>query len=163
MSLPNFTYVLGNHELRFLNAWREGLIPNTKPYDLETVWQMSDQFENYMNFIASKSLYTELPEAIVVHAGLRPKIPLNQQTPKDLTEIREIEPDGRAWYEYYHDQKRIVFGHWVRREPLIRENVIGLDTGCVYGGKLSAYVLPEGYIVSIPARKTYKIRSKPWA
>jgi hypothetical protein len=163
MSLSNFTYILGNHELRFLNSWREGLIPNTKSYDLETVWQMSDRFENYMNFIASKFLYAELPEAIVVHAGLRPNIPLHEQTPRDLTEIRELETDGRPWYEHYQGKKPVVFGHWVRREPLMRENVIGLDTGCVYGGKLSAYVLPEARIVTISARKSYKIRSKPWA
>jgi hypothetical protein len=116
-----------------------------------------------MNFIASKFLYAELPEAIVVHAGLRPNIPLNEQNPRDLTEIREVETDGRPWYEHYQDKKPVVFGHWVRREPLIRENVIGLDTGCVYGGKLSAYILPEARIATTSARKTYKIRSKSWA
>jgi serine/threonine protein phosphatase 1 len=162
MSLPNFTYILGNHELRFLDAWRQGHIPNTKPNDLNIVWQMSDHFETYMKFIDSKPLYLELPEAIVVHAGLRPGVPLLQQNSKDLTEIREVNGD-RPWYEYYEESKPVVFGHWVRREPLVRDNAIGLDTGCVYGGKLSAYILPDQKIVNIPARKTYYLRSKSWA
>jgi hypothetical protein len=163
MSFPNLTYILGNHELRFLNCWKEGRIPNAKVYDLETVWQMSNRFETYMKFIAERPFFIELAKVIVVHAGLRPGIPIEGQSPQDLTEIREVQPDGRPWYEFYHGTKPVVFGHWVRREPLIRENAIGLDTGCVYGGRLSAYVLPEDRVISVPARNVYRIRSKPWA
>lgn len=162
MQLPNFTYILGNHEMRFLNAWKQGRIPNGKPYDMQTVWQMSDHFDLYMKYISKQPLYLELPEVLVSHAGIRPGLPLEKQSAEDLTEIRQID-SGIPWYENYHKNKLIAFGHWVRREPLIRDNAIGLDTGCVYGGKLSALVLPERKIISVAAKKTYSIRSKPWA
>ena len=163
MRLPNFTYILGNHEIRFLNAWKQGRIPIGKPYDMQTVWQMRDGFDRYMNYISRQSLYLDLPEVLVIHAGLRPNISLEKQKVEDLTEIRQLNAQGLPWYDAYSDPKLIVFGHWVRREPLIRPNAIGLDTGCVYGGRLSALILPEQKIISVPAKKAYTIRSKPWA
>jgi hypothetical protein len=163
MQLPNFTYILGNHELRFLNAWKQGRIPSGKPYDMQTVWQMSDGFDRYMKYISRQSLYLDMVEALVIHAGLRPGISLEKQSVEDLTEIRLLSAQGLPWYEAYHDSKLIVFGHWVRREPLIRPNAVGLDTGCVYGGKLSALILPSREVISVPAKKAYSIRSKPWA
>jgi len=163
MELPNFTYILGNHEIRFLNAWKQGRIPNGKPYDMKTVWQMSDTFDRYMKYISQQSLYLDLPEVLVMHAGLRPGISLAKQSVEDLTEIRQLSTQGLPWYEAYQEPKLIVFGHWVRREPLIRPNAVCLDTGCVYGGKLSAFLLPEKKILSVPAKKAYSIRTKPWA
>jgi hypothetical protein len=49
-----------------------------------------------------------------------------------------------------------VFGHWARPEPVVRPNAIGLDTGCVYGGELTAVILPERRLVSVPARRVYQ-------
>ncbi len=155
MSLPNLSCVVGNHELRFLSCWRKGHLPNIKPYDLSTVREMGDKYETYMNYISKWPFYLDLKEILVVHAGLRPGVALSRQKETDLTRLRRIEPEDRPWHEFYKDSKPIAFGHWVRREPLIKENVIGLDTGCVYGGKLSAYVLPEQKIVSVKSRKTY--------
>jgi len=48
-----------------------------------------------------------------------------------------------------------VFGHWAALGGVQREKVIGLDTGCVYGGKLSCLIWPERKIVSVNARKAY--------
>ncbi len=52
----------------------------------------------------------------------------------------------------------VVFGHWARPEPVVRKNAIGLDTGCVYGGALTALVLPERRLVSVPARRAYRAK-----
>ena len=161
--LPSLIYVLGNHELRFLTSWKNGCIPKSRSYDIETVREMGDHFESYMNFLSTKHFYANLPDVLVVHAGLKPGLSLEHQSMEDLTQIREVGHYQRPWYEFYTDTKPVVFGHWVRRKPLIRQNAIGLDTGCVYGGSLSAYLFPDQRVVSVPAKKVYRVRSGPWA
>lgn len=69
------------------------------------------------------------------------------------------EQDGdRFWSEVWNGDRLVVYGHTPRDEPKIDARAIGLDTGCVYGGKLSAAVFNErgGWdIESIPARQKY--------
>src|SRR5579871_530819 len=52
MKTPNLECVLGNHELRFLNCWRRGVIPDIKPYDLETCKSLGDRYEDALRFIS---------------------------------------------------------------------------------------------------------------
>ena len=49
-----------------------------------------------------------------------------------------------------------MFGHWAKPAPIVRRNAIGLDTGCVYGGALTALILPERRLVSVSARRVYQ-------
>ena len=51
-----------------------------------------------------------------------------------------------------------MYGHNALRGLQLRDTSVGLDTGCCYGGRLSAYVLPDQRVVSVPARRMY---SKP--
>jgi hypothetical protein len=163
MSIPNLTCLVGNHELRFLTCWREGRKADIRSYDEPTARDMGDRFEAQMKYISTWPFYVELPEAIVVHAGLRPGVPLERQSEVDLTHLRRVGADERPWYDLYEGKKLVVFGHWVRRKPLVRDNAIGLDTGCVYGGSLSAVVLPERRIVSMKARKEHTEKKGDWA
>jgi hypothetical protein len=160
LEAPNVRCVLGNHEARFLNCWHQGEIPNIKPYDLETYEQMKGEFERCMRFFATWPLYIERDEFVVVHAGLDSRHPLKAQSSADLTNIRCLNGLGIPWYEAYEDKRLVVFGHWARQKPVVRNNAIGLDTGCVYGGELSALILPERRIVSVSAHKVY--RKKIW-
>ena len=94
---------------------------------------------------------------MIVHAGLDPRVPMvRQQSPRDLLTIRVPEGMRVPWYEAYTGEKTVVFGHWARNEPLIHPKAIGLDTGCVYGGRLTALILPEQRLISVPAEKTYQ-------
>ena len=99
--------------------------------------------------------YFDLPEYCVVHAGLRSGIPLEKQTHEDLCSIRSLE-NGKPWHEEYLGKKLIVYGHWARQGLHIKENSIGLDSGCVYGKQLSAVILPERKIVQVQAAKIYQ-------
>lgn len=112
-------------------------------------------------------LFMRLPEhgAVVVHAGIDPRLPLEQQERDVLLNVRTIRPDGtpskRAddgplWGELYRGPELILFGHHARRGLQRHPYAIGLDTGCVYGGQLSACILPERRIVSVPAARVYE-------
>ena len=163
-SLKNLTCLLGNHELRFLRYWHDGERPTRflKDYDEAALRQMGRRYDGLMRYIASWPHYLDLPEALVVHAGLRPGVPLGRQDIEDLTGLRTVGKPPRPWFESYKGPKLAVFGHWVVREPMFSENAIGLDTGCVYGGKLSALILPERKVVQVRARRTYFVRKSQW-
>jgi hypothetical protein len=95
------------------------------------------------------------------------------QDPRVVLEIRSLTEDGAPqktwgipWGSCYTGLFHVVFGHNARREPQIHDDATGLDTGCVYGGRLSALVLLEGQsppprkerleaLVSVPARRSY--------
>lgn len=104
---------------------------------------------------------SSLANIIVVHAGLVPGVPLDQQDPHAVMHLRSIvaqngifgasEDAGdngwaadweRAQLDLEESQRRtVVFGHDARRGLQVRKYSIGLDTGCVYGKQLSALVL----------------------
>lgn len=160
MTLPNLECVLGNHEARFLHYWKNGVKEYVKPYDEFTMKQLKDGFEKYMQYISRWPAYLDLADALVVHAGLRPGVPVEKQSLEDLTNLRYLFPDDRPWYEAYDGKKQVVFGHWRREEPLVLERAVGIDTACVYGGKLTAYILPDRKLVHVPAAKSYYKKDK---
>lgn len=72
---------------------------------------------------------------LFVHAGVRPGVPLDAQDEQDLIWIREPFLSSDADHGAV-----VVHGHTPERAPVIRRNRIGLDTGAVYGGRLTAAV-----------------------
>ncbi len=93
--------------------------------------------QEHLDFFESLSLYYESDNYIFVHAGLRENIPLEMQDPADFLWIRE---------DFVHSDfdfgKIVVFGHTPYKEPLVEPNKIGIDTGAVYGNKLTCVELP---------------------
>lgn len=85
-------------------------------------------------------LYHEEPDCILVHAGLRPGVPLSQQNAEDMVWIR------KEFHEGYRG-KTVVFGHTPTRllhgkwEPWYGVDKIGIDTGAVWGGCLTLFDL----------------------
>jgi serine/threonine protein phosphatase 1 len=93
--------------------------------------------QEHLDFFESLLLYYESDNYIFVHAGLRENIPLEMQNPADFLWIRKdfVNSD-------FDFGKRVVFGHTPYAEPLIEPNKIGIDTGAVYGNKLTCLELP---------------------
>lgn len=58
----------------------------------------------------------------------------------------------RPWDAYYQGRALIVHGHWARRGFYRNERTMGLDSGCVYGGPLTAWCQEEDRIVQVAAR-----------
>ena len=70
-------------------------------------------------------------------------------------------PDPYDWVSDYHGEALVVYGHIPTPEAKFLRNTICIDTGCVYGGSLTAYRYPEGGIVSVPAKKKYFEPARP--
>ena len=159
MSDKRFSAVLGNHDLALRRRWNGEDIGLTSA-QREAHKELKVDKERYGNYLNAQPFMIDLGTHLVVHAGLRPNVPLYSQTTDDLTELRTLGPDresdaGTPWYELYDGKKIILFGHWVASKPRHAPKAIGLDTGCVYGGRLTAYVLETGEFVSVPARRVY--------
>lgn len=91
----------------------------------------------HLDFYRSLQLYYETDDYIFVHAGLRKNIPLHKQTESDLLWIRKPFIDSD-----YDFGKRVIFGHTPFPQAVIQDNKIGIDTGAVYGYKLTCLELP---------------------
>lgn len=70
------------------------------------------------------------------HAGIRPGVPLDRQSPEDLLWIREPFLSWRG-----DPGKVVVHGHTITEEPVVRPNRIGIDTGAYLTGRLTCLVL----------------------
>jgi serine/threonine protein phosphatase 1 len=90
----------------------------------------------HLEFFRSLLPYYETEDFIFVHAGLKEGVALQDQYPHDLFWIR-----NQFIYSDYDFGKRIVFGHTPFPEPHISPNKIGIDTGAVYGNKLTCVEL----------------------
>ncbi|MBR8839670.1 MAG: polynucleotide kinase-phosphatase [Stigonema ocellatum SAG 48.90 = DSM 106950] len=65
------------------------------------------------------------------------------------------------WAAEYRGEAMVVYGHTPVPEPEWLNNTIDIDTGCVFGGKLTALRYPEKELVSVPATRTYCEPVKP--
>lgn len=100
---------------------------------------------------------------LVVHAGLDPRRPVEAQGVEALLTMRSIPPengyDGPFWFEGYEGPPRVFFGHTVLDKPFVSPHAVGLDTGCVYGGSLTAYDYRADEFISVPAEREYRRRA----
>lgn len=155
MTLPNLECVVGNHEYALLKAFEHGYPEILTGYHEKALLEMGNNLDLYIRYIKSWPFYIEENDWIVVHAGIRPGIALANQNPVDLTHLRMLEPEDIPWHQAYKGKKLVVYGHWAKQGLNVQEKTIGLDSGCVYGKKLTALVLPERSIVSVEAKKVY--------
>jgi protein phosphatase len=64
-------------------------------------------------------------------------------------------PERRDWAASYRGEPLIVYGHTPVRQAVLRNNTINVDTGCSYGGHLTAFRYPEREVVQVPAHREY--------
>lgn len=155
-----FASVVGNHDHALRAHWR-GERPSLKPAQRRAHDELSDDRERYAAYLDALPYSLTLPSGdAVVHAGVRPSLRLDEQAPEDLMGLRTLGPErksreGVPWYEVYRGAERVLFGHWPASAPRRGLRALGLDTGCVYGYHLSAYVVETDALVSVPARRAY--------
>jgi hypothetical protein len=97
----------------------------------------------------------------IVHAGLVPGRHPSLAKPDELCRLRRLRGPGRPfWYEVYKGPDLVLFGHTPSRVPRAchaggRLVALGLDTGCVYGGHLTAYCPQLDELARVPALRAY--------
>jgi protein phosphatase len=72
-------------------------------------------------------------------------------------------PIRRNWAARYTGHPMVVYGHTPVETPRWENNTINLDTGCVFGGSLTALRYPERELVSVPAAAEYWEKRKAFA
>ncbi|MEJ5230511.1 metallophosphoesterase family protein [Pseudothermotoga sp. U03pept] len=131
-------FLRGNHEWMMLNYLLKG-----QDFDLwmmngarATIRSYGDVRQippEHLEFLKNTVFYHVEPGYLFVHAGVKPHVELENQDSFDLIWIRE---------EFIYSENplpgyRVVFGHTPLHKVLISRDKIGIDTGCVYGGKLT--------------------------
>jgi protein phosphatase len=71
-------------------------------------------------------------------------------------------PVRYPWAEEYRGRAAVVYGHTPVPEPEWLNGTINIDTGCVFGGRLTALRYPERELVSVPAHRTYAEPARPF-
>jgi predicted phosphodiesterase len=164
--------VKGNNELKLLE----------KAHPLFRFFAVEDRDVlmrgDLLRYIASWPLVLDFPDAnlTAVHGGFLPQM---QVTPQDVLREAELVPKLRwirrkngewvhigkekkkktdvLWSEKWMGERMIVYGHTPVREPKHDAFALGLDTGCVYGGQLTAAVLSKGEwtLQQVQAKRAY--------
>lgn len=168
--------VPGNHDDKFMR-WLAGR-PVKVAHGLDlTIAQYEAEppglREQTRNFFASLPSHVWLDEGrlVVAHAGIREKM-IGQSSPR----VRDFclfgdtsgDPDEFGlpvrynWALEYRGRTAIAYGHTPVAEPAWLNNTVCIDTGCVFGGKLTALRWPEREIVAAPAIRQYAARQRPF-
>ncbi|HEY1791808.1 MAG TPA: metallophosphoesterase [Opitutaceae bacterium] len=157
--------LMGNHELRLLKYRRTGDRKVLKDHDLETAESLGPADWAYLEAMPLTYLEPEL-NTVFVHGGFLPGEPWQRQPAEVATRIQVIDDEGRPrkradapgaapWADLWNGPPFVVYGHTPRPEVYKLKWSIGIDTGCVMGGYLTAYVLPQKRIVQVKARQRY--------
>jgi len=157
--------LLGNHELRLLNYWHTKDRTILKENDEATFAQLRPEDWTYLE---AMPLTHHVPEweTVFVHGGFVPGIPWPEQAAPVVTRIQVLDaqgqprkradcPDGPAWADRWTGPPFVVYGHTPREEIYKLKWSVGIDTACVMGGHLTAYILPEKRFVQVKARRRY--------
>lgn len=161
--------VMGNHDyiIKMIHDQKTKEIKPPLPIKAAHYALYNSLSPDNINFLAKLPLWIDLPEinALVVHAGLKGNTRLEEHSEEELTCLRILDREtkefvrrdkaGFPWYYFYSGEKTVIYGHNAARSIKMNKNTIGIDTGCLYGHKLTAYCLPENSFYSVKAKKEY--------
>ncbi len=146
-------FLKGNHELMLLNSLATGNSNNwmlnggqttLNSYNVKNIFELPD---DHLDFFLNLKVYYETDDYFFVHAGA-PAGQTLEESKKDES-MEDYFLLGREHLNAFETpwEKTVVFGHTPSAHPIRKQNMIGIDTGCVFKkkglGKLTAVVLPE--------------------
>jgi protein phosphatase len=168
--------VAGNHEGKLLKALTGGhvKISPARAATLADIDTRGDAFRaRVVQFLEDLPAHLVLDggKLVVVHAGL-PQEMHGRDTPKVRMfgiygEVKDdLDDDGEVmvadgWAKAYEGSALVAYGHTPRRDPVWHHETVDLDTGCCFGGRLTALRYPDRTIVSVPAQKPWCTPKRP--
>jgi len=156
--------VRGNHDQAVLDYAKK----NSTKLSLkqkEYLDSLGKDAHSWLEYIESWPYFIEWKDIIVVHAGLDPEqANLHHMRPYHLMNIRTWNnhskqlglPQDPPWFEFHNLSKTVIFGHWAKQGLVNLPQFKGLDTGCVYGKKLTGYCPEEDKFYQVSAQKIYR-------
>lgn len=160
-------FLLGNHELMYLdyleNRDPDKWLCNGGEATLASYNSLDglDKAEEHLLFFRNCQHFIETEHYLFTHGGLDPELSIKDN-------LRYYKPEEFCWQRVhmrttflesnsYKWEKTVVCAHTAIPEPIMLEQLIAIDTGCVYSenallGKLTAIILPERRIVQVENR-----------
>ena len=168
--------VPGNHELKLLRKLRGRDVQITHGL-AESLAQLAGESEDFRAQVAQfiddlvSHYVLDGGRLVVAHAGMKQEMQgrgsgavrdfaLYGETTGEIDEFGL--PVRYNWAAEYRGLATVVYGHTPVPEPEWLNRTINVDTGCVFGGKLTALRYPERELVSVPAKRTYAESRKPF-
>ena len=138
-----FSSVIGNHDRALRQYWRGEPLQLNKQQRV-TAAELESQRERYSAYLRSLPFAINLGSHLVVHAGIRPGVPLKRQMASDLTEMRTIGANpssrrGLPWYDVYRGKRIVLFGHWPAKAPRLAPRAHQPAQGTPNGRSASAF------------------------
>lgn len=171
--------VPGNHDIKFMRAIRGKKVQVTHGL-AESLQQFEDYEHHYQGFshvaadfidkLVSHYLFDD-GKLVVAHAGMK-----ESMQGRGSGKVREFALFGETtgetdefglpvrypWAQEYRGKAIVVYGHTPVPGPEWLNRTIDIDTGCVFGGKLTALRYPELELVSVAAHQTYAQPARPF-
>lgn len=163
--------VVGNHDDRFLRwLWgrrvqiRHGLEQTTNEFNALPRRERDALREELIRFLTALpwALRIDDGHCIVAHAAWHAELhegPSSEHLrsytmygPTTGGKTPEGFPERIDWAPFFDGPELVVFGHQVYDEPYVHRHAVGIDTGCVFGGALTALRYPSMELVSVPSR-----------
>ncbi len=154
--------VMGNHDAWLLKILDGEVRP--KPKHRKVLDIMAQKAPGWEDWLRALPLHREEQGFIIVHAGLNPNGSLADTT-EEMALLMRHWPIGKLsaphWHELYTGEKGVIFGHDARGGLVYtrkhdRPYIIGLDTGCVYGKKLTGYLIETDELFQVSAAQVYQ-------
>ena len=171
----NAVSVPGNHDIKLLKYLRGKNIAMTHGID-KTIAELEERGEEFkkevaefINGLISHYIFDD-GKIVVSHAGLKQEyIGRASARVRDFCLYGEVTgefdsyglPVRLDWAADYRGKAKVIFGHIAAKEAKWMNNTICIDTGCVFGGKLTAYRYPESELVEVNALFQYYEPIKP--
>jgi len=168
--------VPGNHDIKLVRKLKgrdvritHGLAQSLEQLEREPV-EFREQARDFLEGLVSHAVLDD-GDLVVAHAGMKESyqgrasarvrdFALFGETTGETDEFGL--PVRGQWAADYRGKATVVYGHTPVAEPGWLNNTINIDTGCVFGGKLTALRWPERELVSVAARQTYYEPVKPF-
>jgi len=169
--------VPGNHDVKLVRQLRgrdvqltHGLAESVAQLEAESP-EFRKRVGDFLDDLVSHYVFDD-GKLVVAHAGMKEemqgrgsgKVRAFAQYGETTGESDEFGlPVRYNWAAEYRGKAVVVYGHTPVPDPEWLNRTINIDTGCVFGGKLTALRYPERELVSVPARRVYAVPARPLA